>query len=82
MENWSPWVALAALAVSIGTLVFKSGVGIGEHDSTAKDLERLEFEIQRLRDWRHRIGEDPAGYFVQALDVLADRVKRLEDKYK
>lgn len=63
-------------------MVFKGGLGEGQQDARvatlAKDIERIDFELKRLRDWRHGIGEKP-GY---AATVRLDDYKVLQaDKH-
>lgn len=73
-------VALAALAFTIGTTLLKSGVWAGTTAATAGDVKRLEDEVKVLRQWRHKVGDDPADSVFKLYGLLEQRVERLEQR--
>lgn len=79
-ETVSILIAVLGLAMSVGVLLFKGGRGEGHHearfDGISRDIERLDLEVKRLRDWRHDVGEKP-GY---AAVVRLDDYKALKDR--
>lgn len=43
-------------------------------------LNDQRYEIRRLRDWRHKLGEDPSHQVSRLFDLLEKRVERVEKK--
>lgn len=75
-------VAALAGTASIVTLVAKLGAFGGSSQSEIKALsDRVrvnEQEIDRLRDWRHTVGNLQQS--MAAMDMVMERIKRLELK--
>ena len=55
---------------------------VGENPTWAvsEQIVRLDDEVERLREWHHKIGDNPTERWVQALDVLADRINRIDKR--
>lgn len=71
------WVSLAALCVSIGSLLLASGRWFGHADSLVRELSRLADEIEKLRKWRHHIGDAPYAGSLAILNQFEKRLDRL-----
>lgn len=71
-------LGLCALVVTIVQIMFKSGMWAGRHEASRGDIERLEREITRLREWRHKLGEDPCDALGLLCDLHDKRIERLE----
>lgn len=41
---------------------------------------RQDWEIRQLREWRHKVGDDPGENHGQLLDLHDERLARLERK--
>lgn len=60
----SDWLAIGAVMLAIGALVAR------QHQHSK--------EIERLRLWRHKIGEDPSHTWTQVAEMLDERIRELE----
>ncbi len=76
------------LAITIGGILIKSGAWIGHQEVAISDIERLrkalqediiriEQEIGKLRDWRHRLGEDPCASLLKLYEMLERDIAEL-----
>lgn len=69
-------ISAVALAVTLGVLIFGGGRGEGQHEekfhSLSRDIDRLESEIEKLRAWRHAVGNNP-GYAALMKNEDVDR---------
>lgn len=73
-------LAACAVLLTTGTLVMKSGMWAGRQEASKGDMDRIESEIKALRDWRHRIGDDPCAPVLALFNLLELRVSRLETR--
>lgn len=55
------------------------GIGIGVM-VLGVALADQRYEIRRLRDWRHKVGDDPSDAVSKLYDILERRVTKLEGK--
>lgn len=67
----SEWLAVAGILIAIGALVQRQ-------EALRDNQQRQEHEIERLRVWRHKIGEDPARAAIDIARMLDERLKELE----
>lgn len=63
------------MLLTVGTLLVKVGAWGGGDEAR---LKVMELEIQRLRDWRHSVGNLQQKDSV--LEMVIERLKRLEAK--
>lgn len=69
MESWVQWGIGIAFAVVV--YAFK------KQDD---EIRRLDSEIKRLREWRHKVGDDPCHAIGKLYDILEKRVERIDKK--
>lgn len=83
MNLWLQFILGAcAVIVTVSKILVDVGVWGGHVDSGLASVRRHEDEINRLRDWRHKIGEDPNHSVLQLYRILAEDVKELERELK
>ena len=70
-------LAVCASAITVISLLVQIGRRYG---SDRGSLDALEMEVARLREWRHKIGDDPSDSVGQLYDMLEKRVENLERK--
>lgn len=77
MPTWAAFLAGVASAITIGTVLVRVGAWGGHQDG---DIARLEDEVRRLRDWRHRIGEDPCDSILKLYVMLEKDIEELRKR--
>jgi hypothetical protein len=75
-------ISSVALLVTVGVHVFTGGRGEGQHEAKfeeiRRDIERIDHELTRLRDWRHSVGDRPGFAALVRNNELDQRVQRVE----
>lgn len=59
------------MLVTVGSLV-------ANLRSQKSDIERLESEIQRLRTWRHKVGDDPCHALLTLVKLLEQEIEHMK----
>ena len=77
MPPWAAFIAGMGLALSIGAILVKLGMWGGSHEG---DIRRLDEEIRRLRDWRHKVGEDPCDSVLRLYNLMEKDIDELRKK--
>ncbi len=85
MNDWIPFIALGALAVSLITAVSKSldkNLSIREHeshrDAMQRDIDRVESRLSHIEQTRPTTGE--LEILAEALNKRIDELNRLQSK--
>lgn len=77
MPVWAAFLSGVGSVLAIGALLVRIG-GWGSHHDDA--ISRHDDEIKRLRDWRHRIGDDPCESVLKLYLILEKEIERLNKK--
>ena len=84
-------VALVGLATTLGVHLIQTGRWAGRVEAFQREWEqrdiehqrehaRINEEIDRLRAWKHKLGEDPNHALTVLHGLLQERVQRLEQR--
>ncbi len=74
------WLGLSSLVLSVGVLVFNAGWQSAQSAAFKAEIARLEVEIERLRAWHHKVGDNPNDAMVELFKMHTERIARLETK--
>lgn len=76
MPLWAAFIAGAGLAVTLVTLLLKSGMWFGHQDVTVMELRQLRLEMDRLNDWKALIA---SGVLLEKVTTLEQRLREVID---
>lgn len=72
------WVVVGGFLLTVAVQVFNAGRLRGEVESLRRDHDAAMKEIERLRNWHHKIGDNPTETWGQALRLVMNRIDRME----
>lgn len=71
-------VALIMASLSVSGVIFHIGRTAGRFEEIQRDRDRADEEIERLRIWRHKVGEQPSYVWTELAKLLEERMERQE----